>query len=65
MTDGVLRLSDAQWGRIREHFPEQPIPSERRGRKPIPARKLLEAVLRILDTGPGGAAHAAAVLPEP
>jgi transposase len=47
----VLRLSDEHWERIREHFPEEHIPSDRRGRKPIPARKVLEAVLWILNTG--------------
>ena len=47
----MLRLSDEQWERIREHFPEEHIPPERPGRKPIPARKVLEAVLWILNTG--------------
>jgi transposase len=47
----VLRLSDEQWDRIREHFPEEHISSDRRGRKPIPTRKVLEAVLWILNTG--------------
>jgi len=47
----VLKLSDEQWERIREHFPEEHIPPERPGRKPIPARKVLEAVLWILNTG--------------
>ena len=47
----MLRLSDEQWERIREHFPEEHIPSDRRGRKPIPARNVLEAVLWILNTG--------------
>ena len=47
----MLRLSDEQWGRIQEHFPEEHIPSDRRGRKPIPARNVLEAVLWILNTG--------------
>ncbi|MGD8629992.1 MAG: transposase [Gammaproteobacteria bacterium] len=47
----MQRLSDEQWERIREHFPEGHIPSDRRGHKPIPARKVLEAVLWILNTG--------------
>jgi len=47
----MLRLSDEQWERIREHFPEESFPDERRGRKPIAARKILEAVLWILNTG--------------
>jgi len=47
----VLRLSDEQWDRIREHFPEEHIPPNRPGRKPISTRKVLEAVLWILNTG--------------
>jgi transposase len=47
----VLRLSDAQWERIREHFPEENIPEGRPGRKPIPTRAVLDAVLWILNTG--------------
>jgi len=47
----VIRLSDEQWERIREHFPEESIPADRPGRKPIAARKILEAVLWILNTG--------------
>jgi transposase len=44
-------LSDDQWERIREHFPEESIPEGRPGRKPVPARQVLEAVLWILNTG--------------
>ena len=47
----MLKLSDQQWARIREHFPEENIPSERPGRKPIATRRVLEAVLWILNTG--------------
>ena len=47
----MLRLADEQWERIREHFPEENIPSSRPGRKPTPTRKVLEAVLWILNTG--------------
>lgn len=47
----MLRLCDEQWERIREHFPEETVPPERPGRKPIPARKVLEAVPWILNTG--------------
>jgi len=47
----MLRLSDWQWERIRQHFPEEHLPDSRRGRKPIPARSVLEAVLWILNTG--------------
>jgi len=47
----MLRLTDEQWERIREHFPEEHIPAGRPGRKPIPTRQVLEAVLWILNTG--------------
>jgi len=47
----MLRLSDEHWERIREHFPEEHIPEGRPGRKPIPTRAVLEAVLWILNTG--------------
>jgi transposase len=47
----MLRLSDEQWERIREHFPEENLPEDRPGRKPVAARKVLEAVLWILNTG--------------
>ena len=47
----MLRLTDEQWERIREHFPEENIPPERPGRRPVPTRQVLEAVLWILNTG--------------
>jgi transposase len=47
----VLRLSDDQWERIREYFPEENIPEGRPGRKPVPTREVLEAALWILNTG--------------
>ena len=47
----MQRLSDVQWERIREHFPEENIPDGRPGRKPVPARQVLDAVLWILNTG--------------
>jgi transposase len=47
----MLRLGDEQWERIRGYFPEENIPEGRRGRKPIPTREVLEAVLWILNTG--------------
>ncbi len=47
----MIRLTDEQWERIREHFPEESYPAERAGRKPVPARKVLEAALWILNTG--------------
>lgn len=47
----VIKLSNEQWERIRDHFPEEHFPAERAGRKPIPARRVLDAVLWILNTG--------------
>ena len=47
----MLRVSDEQWERIRKHFPEEHFAADRPGRKPIPARRVLEAVLWILNTG--------------
>ncbi len=47
----MIRLSDEQWDRIRKHFPEEHVPNSRPGRKPIPTRRVLEAVLWILNTG--------------
>ena len=47
----MIWLTDEQWERIRKHFPEEHIPDGRPGRKPIPARHVLEAVLWILNTG--------------
>jgi transposase len=46
-----MKLSDAQWKMIREHFPEESIPDGRAGRKPIATRAVLEVVLWILNTG--------------
>ena len=46
----MLRLRDEHWERNREHFPEEHIPEARPGRKPIPTRRVLEAVLWILNT---------------
>ena len=47
----MLSLSDEQWERIRSHFPEENIPEDRPGRKPMATRKVLDAVLWILNTG--------------
>jgi hypothetical protein len=40
----MIRLSDEHWESIRNHFLEENIPDGRAGRKPVPARKVLEAV---------------------
>ena len=47
----MIRLTDEQWDRIRNHFPEEHIADGRPGRKPIPTRRVLEAVLWLLNTG--------------
>jgi transposase len=47
----MIRLRDEQRERIRDHFPEENIADGRPGRKPIPTRCVLEAVLWILNTG--------------
>jgi transposase len=47
----MIRLTNGQWERIRNHFPEEHIPDGRPGRKPIPTRRVFEAVLWILNTG--------------
>src|SRR3989440_1002756 len=47
----MIRLTDEQWEHIRDHFPEENIADGRPGRKPIPTRCVLEAVLWILNTG--------------
>ena len=46
----MIHLSDEPWERIRERIPEENIPDGRPGRKSIPTRRVLEAVLRILNT---------------
>src|SRR5260221_7980602 len=47
----MIRLTDEQWERIRNHFPEEHIPDGRPGQKPIAVRHVIEAVLWILNTG--------------
>src|SRR5437773_10547668 len=47
----MIRLTDEQWKRIRDHFPEENIADGRPGRKPTPTRCVLKVVLRILTTG--------------
>jgi transposase len=44
-------MSDEQWELIRKHFPEDPNPGARPGRKPIPARHVLEAGMWIFNAG--------------
>jgi hypothetical protein len=43
----MIRLTDEQWERIRDPFPEENIADGRPGRKPTPTRCVLEAVLWI------------------
>ena len=57
-----IRLTDEQWERIRDHFPEENIADGRPGRKPTPKRCVLEAVLWIPHRR--AMAHAAAAVPE-
>lgn len=47
----MQKLSDRQWELIRHHFPEENAPPDKTGRKPVPARQVLDAVLWILNTG--------------
>lgn len=46
-----MKLNDEQWEMIAHHFPEENIPDGRPGRKPVPTREVLDAVLWILNTG--------------
>jgi len=46
----MLLSSDDPWPRIREHLPGENTPEGRPGRKPVPVRQALEAVLWILNT---------------
>ena len=47
----MLKLNDTQWERIKDHFPEEHQDTSRPGPKPIAARKILDGVLWILNTG--------------
>ncbi len=47
----MFTLTDEHWERIRDRFPEENIPDGRPGPKPVPARRVLEATLWILNTG--------------
>lgn len=47
----MLRVRDDQGERIQDQFPEEHILESRPGRKPVPARAVLEAVLWIRNTG--------------
>ena len=47
----LIWLTDLQWERIRDYFPEENIPDGRPGRKPVSTRRVLEAVLSIFNTG--------------
>jgi transposase len=47
----MVRLLDSEWECIRKHFQEENNSDGRPGRKPVPTRLVLEAVLWILNTG--------------
>lgn len=47
----MIKLSNEHWERIRDHFPEEHLDASRPGPKPIASRKILEAVLWVLNTG--------------
>jgi transposase len=46
-----MQITDAQWDRIKHHFPEEAVDYAKRGPKPVPSRQILEAILWILKTG--------------
>jgi len=46
-----MQITDEQWDAIKHHFPEENPEPGKPGRKPRPARQILEAVLWILNTG--------------
>jgi transposase len=47
----MIRLSDKQWEKVKRYFPEENIPPGRPGRKPVPTRDVLEAVLWVMHKG--------------
>src|SRR5437867_455688 len=47
----MLTPSKEDWERIREHFSDEKAPDDSPGRKPIPTRRALEAILRISNAG--------------
>lgn len=47
----MVRISDVHRIRISHHFPEESIPVKRPGHKPLPARRVLDAVPWVLKTG--------------
>ena len=46
-----MQVTDQQWDKIREYFPEEQEEESKVGRKPISSRRILEAILWILNTG--------------
>lgn len=46
-----MQITDIQWERIKHHFPEEDPDIVKPGPNPVPARKILEAVLWVLVTG--------------
>ena len=47
----LLKLTDEQRACIRDHFPEEGIPPNCPGRRPVSVREVLNATLWILATG--------------
>ncbi len=47
----MVKISDEHWDRIRHRFPKENIPDERPGHKPVPVRRVLDAVLWVLKAG--------------
>jgi transposase len=46
-----MQLTDSQWDKVKDSFPEEHPPAGKPGPKPIPARRILEGVMWILNTG--------------
>ena len=47
----LLKLTDRQWDRIRDHFSKEGIPLNHSDRYPVPEREALNVALWILATG--------------
>ncbi|MCG8463481.1 MAG: transposase [Xanthomonadales bacterium] len=44
-------INDHHWESVRHHFPEENPRLRRNGRKPVPSRYILDAVLWVLNSG--------------